>query len=124
MTGEITLTGRVLPVGGLKEKALAAHRGGIKYVVAPLGNKAEWHELPNPVRAEMEFMWVETMDQVLNLTLRDAVPSAIVPTVPQVTRSGSARPVQPDELRDNPGRRKHPTSELPALQSKRKRSSG
>ena len=69
MTGEITLTGRVLPIGGLKEKALAAHRGGLKRIIAPLPNKPDFQELPPAVRRELEFIWVENMDQVMALAL-------------------------------------------------------
>jgi ATP-dependent Lon protease len=70
MTGEITLTGRVLGIGGLKEKALAVHRAGIKYMIAPAANKPDLSELPPAVRREMEFIWVETMDQVIDIALR------------------------------------------------------
>ena len=73
MTGELTLTGRVLTIGGLKEKVLAAHSAGIKYVLAPVGNKPDWADLPRTVRRELEFIWVETMDQVVALGL--AAPS-------------------------------------------------
>jgi ATP-dependent Lon protease len=69
MTGEITLTGRVLAIGGLKEKVLAAHRAGMKCVIAPLANKPDWMELPRAVRRDVEFTWVETMDQVINMVL-------------------------------------------------------
>jgi ATP-dependent Lon protease len=65
MTGEITLRGRVLPIGGLKEKVLAAHRAGMKRVVAPADNRRDIEELPRNVRRELEFVWVESMDQVL-----------------------------------------------------------
>jgi ATP-dependent Lon protease len=84
MTGEITLTGRVLPIGGLKEKVLAAHRAGSKYVVAPLGNKPDWADLPRVVRRELEFLWVETMDQVVAHVLRPASTDedAAVPVAP------------------------------------------
>ncbi len=79
MTGEITLTGRVLAIGGLKEKVLAAHRAGIKAIIAPAANKPDWSELPRPVRREMEFTWVETMDQVIAFALRDAEAQPAVP---------------------------------------------
>ncbi|MBF6613556.1 MAG: endopeptidase La, partial [Chloroflexi bacterium] len=79
MTGEITLTGRVLAIGGLKEKALAAHRGGVKSVVAPLANKPELAELPPLIRRELDFRWVETMDQVIDLALHPANESPAVP---------------------------------------------
>src|SRR5437667_3549715 len=70
MTGEITLTGRVLAIGGLKEKVLAAHRAGIRCMMAPLANKPDWAELPRAVRRDIQFDWVETMDQVIKLALR------------------------------------------------------
>jgi ATP-dependent Lon protease len=65
MTGEITLRGRVLPIGGLKEKVLAAHRAGMKRVVAPAENRRDIDEVPRNVRREIEFIWVDNMDQVL-----------------------------------------------------------
>lgn len=65
MTGEITLRGRVLPVGGIKEKILAAHRAGIKRVILPERNTADLEEVPEEVRAEMEFVPVKKMDEVL-----------------------------------------------------------
>ena len=73
MTGEITLRGRVLPVGGLKEKVIAAHRGGIKMVIAPKENKKDWDDIPEKVRNEVDVLWAEHMDQVLAraLTLDD-----------------------------------------------------
>jgi ATP-dependent Lon protease len=73
MTGEITLTGRVLPIGGLKEKVLAAHRAGSKYVIAPLANKPDWGDLPNVAKRGLEFIWVETMDQVIAWALHPQV---------------------------------------------------
>jgi ATP-dependent Lon protease len=65
MTGEITLRGRVLPIGGLKEKTLAAHRAGITQIIAPLENQRDLPDIPKKIRNEMEFFWVENMDQVL-----------------------------------------------------------
>ncbi len=65
MTGEITLRGRVLPVGGVKEKILAAHRAGIKTIIMPQDNKKDVGEIPQNVRRRMEFVLVEHMDQVL-----------------------------------------------------------
>jgi ATP-dependent Lon protease len=69
MTGEITLRGRVLPIGGLKEKALAAHRAGIKTVLIPKGNKKDLKEIPRRVRAVLRIVPVEYVDEVLREAL-------------------------------------------------------
>ena len=65
MTGEITLRGRSLPIGGLKEKALAAHRGGINKVIFPKENTKDLHEIPKAAKKDVEFIPVEHMDEVL-----------------------------------------------------------
>lgn len=65
MTGEITLRGRVLPIGGLKDKTLAAHRHGIRRVIAPVENERELVKIPANIRDEVEFIFVSTMDQVI-----------------------------------------------------------
>ncbi|MBO8137241.1 MAG: endopeptidase La [Desulfotomaculum sp.] len=70
MTGEITLRGRVLPVGGIKEKILAAHRSGCKTVILPIENKKDMEEVPNNVKGKMEFKFVEHMDEVLSIALK------------------------------------------------------
>ncbi|KXZ40358.1 ATP-dependent Lon protease [Alkalithermobacter thermoalcaliphilus JW-YL-7 = DSM 7308] len=69
MTGEVTLRGRVLAVGGIKEKVLAAYRAGIKKVLLPEENKRDLEEIPENVRKNMEFVLVESMDQVLEHVL-------------------------------------------------------
>ncbi len=69
MTGEITLTGLVLPVGGIKEKVLAAHRAGIKRVILPKDNAADLEELPEEVRAAMTFIPVARVDEVLKIAI-------------------------------------------------------
>jgi ATP-dependent Lon protease len=78
MTGEITLRGRVLAIGGLKEKVLAAHRAGMKRVIAPAENRRDLLELPRNVRRDLEFIWVEDMDQVLAAILAAEPPAAVV----------------------------------------------
>jgi ATP-dependent Lon protease len=70
MTGEITLRGRVLPIGGLKEKALAALRSGIKKVIIPAQNKKDLVEIPKDIRAQMDFIPVKNMDQILKVAFR------------------------------------------------------
>ena len=72
MTGEITLRGRVLPIGGLKEKAVAAHRNHVVDVIIPHSNMREIEELPQEVRDAIRFHPVKTMDEVLKLALREA----------------------------------------------------
>ena len=67
MTGEITLRGQVLPVGGIKEKLLAAHRSGLKTIILPARNQADLEELPDEVRQSLEFVFVETVDDILNI---------------------------------------------------------
>ncbi|UKS27696.1 endopeptidase La [Paenibacillus sp. HWE-109] len=78
MTGEITLRGRVLPIGGLKEKALAAHRAGIRTILLPQDNEKDLVEIPESVRAEMTFIPVSHMDQVLEHALVKNRPPAHV----------------------------------------------
>jgi ATP-dependent Lon protease len=69
MTGEITLTGQVLPIGGLKEKAIAAQRYGIKRIIAPKQNEPDHDEFPDSLKAEMQFIWVSHVDEVLREAL-------------------------------------------------------
>jgi ATP-dependent Lon protease len=69
MTGEITLRGRVLPIGGLKEKVLGAHRAGIKIIIIPKGNEADIEDVPEEVRKTLEFHPVETLNEVLKIAL-------------------------------------------------------
>lgn len=71
MTGEITLSGRVLPVGGIKEKFLAARRYGVKTIIMPAKNEQDLEELPANVRAKMHFIPVKHMDEVLKIALED-----------------------------------------------------
>ena len=72
LTGEITLRGKVLPIGGLKEKALGCHRAGIKNIIAPEENRRDLDEIPEKVREEIKFHFVKHMDEVLALALAGA----------------------------------------------------
>ena len=93
MTGEITLRGRVLPIGGVKEKAVGAHRAGISHILLPKGNVRDLDDVPQEVRDAITFHSVGSMDEVLALGLRVAsLGHAVVTptpggshTVPQTT---------------------------------------
>jgi ATP-dependent Lon protease len=69
MTGEITLRGQVLPVGGIKEKVLAAHRAGIKTVILPRWNEKDLEDVPKKVRNALRFHFVDTMEEVIEIAL-------------------------------------------------------
>ncbi len=73
MTGEITLRGRVLPIGGLKEKSLGAHRAGLKKIILPKDNEKDIDDIPESVREELEFVLVSEVDEVLAHALKDGV---------------------------------------------------
>jgi ATP-dependent Lon protease len=75
MTGEITLRGRVLPIGGIKEKLMAAHRFGITTIIVPKDNEKDLIEVPEEVRSVLDINLVETIDEVLALALEDACPT-------------------------------------------------
>jgi len=94
MTGEITLRGRVLPVGGVKEKVLAAHRAGIKRVILPERNAADLDEVPEEVRETLEFVPVSKMDAVLANALLDPDRLQLNLADPRPDK-GEAEPVQP-----------------------------
>jgi len=79
MTGEITLRGRVLPIGGLKEKVLGAHRAGIKTIIIPKANEPDIEDVPEEVRNVLEFHPVETLNQVLEIALIPAEPGEHAP---------------------------------------------
>ena len=76
MTGELTLAGKVLPIGGLKEKALAAQRAEIRRVIAPRLNQADLEDIPKHLRDEMEFVFADTIDKVLSEALEETPATA------------------------------------------------
>ena len=86
MTGEITLRGRVLPIGGLKEKSLAAFRMGIRTVIIPYDNKADYEELPDKLKQQMQFIFAKTMDTVLDHAL---IPAKIHLTEPKSVKDAA-----------------------------------
>ena len=69
MTGEITLSGLVLPVGGIKEKVLGAHRAGMKQIILPIGNEPDVEDLPDSVREELQFVFARTMEDVVSAAI-------------------------------------------------------
>jgi ATP-dependent Lon protease len=85
MTGEITLRGKVLPIGGLKEKLLAAHRAGLFEVILPKDNEKDIAEVPENLRNAMKLHFVDTMDQVLAVALEQALPIVDIPADAQQT---------------------------------------
>ncbi|MGQ0539095.1 MAG: endopeptidase La [Gemmatimonadaceae bacterium] len=101
MTGEVTLRGRVLPIGGLKEKSVAALRCGIRHLIVPRGNERELAEFPDDVRNGLSFHPVRTMDEVLALALRS-------------TTAESAEPVRGGERRGRRGQGAPPPDVRPA----------
>lgn len=100
MTGEITLRGQVLPVGGIKEKVLAAHRSGLKTVILPRRNEADLEDLPEEVRNSIQFLFVETVDEVLENALEPAPASGAAKMHNPVDKSGERLPEQPTHAQE------------------------
>lgn len=95
MTGEITLRGRVLPIGGIKEKALGAHRAGIRTIILPRRNMDDLDDLPREVFNELTFVGVETLDEVLTTALRPADPPVLPDVGPLLDMGNTMLPIQP-----------------------------
>jgi ATP-dependent Lon protease len=99
MTGEITLRGRVLPIGGLKSKILAAHISGARVVILPKKNEKDLRDVPDEVRKKMKLVLVENMDQVLGAALRrkpkPLKPSPTTAKAEEPERSPTPPPAKP-----------------------------
>jgi ATP-dependent Lon protease len=100
MTGEITLRGKVLPIGGLKEKLLAAHRVGLRTVIVPKENERDLADVPADILAVMDVKFVENMDEVLQYALEQPLLSSLPPVVPEVA-AGFEPPAKEDQSLTN-----------------------
>jgi len=98
MTGEITLRGKVLPIGGVKEKVLAAHRLGIRTVLLPKDNEKDLGDIPADIQSTLVIKFVETMDEVLGLALERPLQPLAPPDVPEVPTKFAAEAEQDQEL--------------------------
>jgi ATP-dependent Lon protease len=102
MTGEVTLRGKVLEIGGVKEKVLAAYRSGLRQVIMPKANEKELREVPETVRQNMAFTFVERMDEVLHLALLAPVPPGLADTVQPEPSPGLAGSTTPADRTQDP----------------------
>jgi ATP-dependent Lon protease len=100
MTGEITLRGKVLPIGGVKEKLLAAHRAGISTVIVPKENAKDLVELPQDVKEALHILTVDSVDEVWGFAFEGPLPRAEDVATPQVPIWGQQPP--PDVPASNP----------------------
>jgi len=117
MTGEITLRGRVLPIGGLKSKILAAHLSGAKIVILPRKNEKDLRDIPEEIRKQIRLVLVESMDQVLEAALRRTPRPLPQPTRTDEGEPGRAHDQRPDETGPHGRRRRpaFPTSDQPPI---------
>ena len=99
MTGEITLSGLVFPVGGIKEKVLAAHRAGIRRVVLPQRNEADTEDIPDDVRKEIDFVFISRIGEALEATLEKLVASPPPPPDPAHEVTPAPRQNEPEAVR-------------------------
>jgi len=95
MTGEVTLRGRVLEIGGVKEKVLAAHRAGLSTIILPKANSKDLEDIPKNVRRDMQFILAEHMDEVLKVALTRALPKEkkVQDKVPQESKKSGSFPI-------------------------------
>jgi ATP-dependent Lon protease len=95
MTGEITLRGRVLPIGGLKEKTLAALRANIKMIVIPHQNRKDLEEIPKYIRRKVDFVFVKNMDEILKAAL---VPEKVQSSPAIVEEEPGGKKLRPESV--------------------------
>jgi ATP-dependent Lon protease len=95
MTGEITLRGRVLPIGGLKSKILAAHLSGAKMVILPRKNEKDLRDIPDEIRKQIKLVLAESMDQVLEAALRRK-PKPLQAEPPKIVKGGDELDKEPE----------------------------
>ena len=116
MTGEITLRGRVLPIGGLKSKILAAHLSGAGRVILPMKNQKDLVDIPEEIRKQIELVLVDSMDQVLEHALRRK-PAALQTTPAEIVDHNTDledHPAAPDKMRRGfPGTEQPPAVAVP-----------
>jgi ATP-dependent Lon protease len=100
MTGEVTLRGKVLEIGGVKEKVLSAYRAGLREVIMPKSNEKDLREVPDDVKAKMAFTFVEKMDEVLHLALLPPVSPELADRVQPEVSAGLAASTTPADRVD------------------------
>jgi ATP-dependent Lon protease len=100
LTGEVTLRGKVLEIGGVKEKVLAAYRAGLRHVIMPSANEKDLRDIPDEVREKMAFTFVSTMDEVIHLMLLQPSAPLLADSAPHA-EPRTTQPMAADRA-DNP----------------------
>jgi ATP-dependent Lon protease len=114
MTGEITLRGRVLPIGGLKSKILAAHLAGAKMVILPRKNEKDLRDIPDEIRKSMKLVLVDSMEQVLETALRRKPKALVIEEPAKIVKPGDP-PADKPEREERVRRTNFPPSEQPPV---------